>query len=120
MSTSRIDPLAYLGEQVEQFRQGGAGAVFAVRQINFWLGCGERFEPLHKLGLAGVAAEAVQGVDLGFHGQAPLVDRHQFLAVDKPSSERAVALIADDQHMGVRFREIVPQVVEDPAGVAHP
>jgi hypothetical protein len=124
--SSQIDSFAVSGEAsgdfeafLEHLGQSGARAIFAVSEKDSRFGGGKRFEPLHQFGLARMATEAVQRVDLGLHRQTALVDRDQLLAVDKPSAKRAIALVADNHHMGAWFREIVPQMVEYAASVAH-
>ena len=61
-----------------------------------------------QIGLAGVRAEAAERVDFRRHRDLLAVDAHDLCAIDQPASERLAALVADDQHVGLRLPEVLP------------
>ncbi len=67
-----------------------------------------------------MGAEATEGVDLCFHAYGFPQDADLFFSVHEASTEGAVALEADDDDVGGRFPEMVFEVVQDAACIAHP
>src|SRR5262245_46926556 len=75
-----------------------APALLPVRQENARPRCGERLEPAQQVRLTGMAAEAAEGVYRRADGDFFAEDGNRFLTVHDHSAERAVPLVADEQH----------------------
>src|SRR3954463_3520518 len=88
-------------------------------QDNARLAWRDRAEPGEQVLLAGMRAEAAQGVDVCFYGNFFAVNADHFLAFHQPPTERAVALIADDEDMSVRFPKIPFEMMKNATGIAH-
>ena len=103
----------------DQFRQCGARTGVTMRQKDARLGRGKRGEPRQQIRLPRVRTEAAEGVNLRLHRDGFTIYRHFFCTVDQQASERAVALIAHNEDMGLRVPKIVPEMMQDPPGIAH-
>src|SRR5262245_26152113 len=76
-------------------------------------------EPTHQIGLACVRAESAERMDCRFHGDLFAENFDLFLAIDKPSAERALTLITDDQHVRAGLPKVGSQMMKNAATVAH-
>src|SRR5262249_58887689 len=88
-------PVALLNE----FGESGALVVFAVGQYHSRLARRDHIEPTHEIALPRVCAESTQGVNRRFHSDFLSENLHLFLAINQPSPERPLPLIAYDQHV---------------------
>ena len=78
------------------------------------------FEPLHEIGLPGMCTESAGRLDLRLHHDILVKHSSDFLAVHKPPPKRSVALIANDEDVGVGVPKIRVKVVNDSARIAQP
>ncbi len=102
-----------------QFGQNFARPQFAVNDGDPGFGRRKSIEPFEEVLLAGVGTEAAKSVDFGFDHDFFAVDTDECLAIDEAAAERLMALIADDEDVGLGFPKVGLKVVEDPTGVAH-
>ena len=93
--------------------------VFSVSQDHARLARRDHIEPAHKIGLPRVRAESAECMNRRFHRDFFAKNLHLFLAIHKPSAQRSLTLITDDQHVCVRLPEIRPEMMKDTAAVAH-
>ena len=70
--------------------------VFPVSQDHARLAWRNDVEPTHQICLSRVRAESAECVNRRFHCDFFSENLHFFLTIDKPSAERAMALITDD------------------------
>ena len=66
-----------------------------------------------------MGTEAAQRVDLRLHRDRLAEDHHLLRALNQLPAQRAVPLIARDDHLGLRIPEIVTQMMQNPPRVAH-
>src|SRR5262245_59358783 len=104
---------------LDEFGKRGALVVFPVRQDHARLAWRGGVEPTHPLGLSRVRTASAECLNRRFHCDFFSENLHFFLTIDKPSAQRAVTLITDDQHMRARLPKIGSQMMENPAAVAH-
>ena len=81
--------------------------VFAVRKEQPRLALLKRRGPVDEPRLTRVCGEAAERVNLGSHRQMLAEDGNFLDAVDKPAAERAISLVADDDDMRRRVRQVV-------------
>src|SRR5262245_48963406 len=93
--------------------------VFAVSQDHSRLARCDHIEPTHKIGLPRVRAESAECVDRCFHRDFFSEDFYLFLAIDKPSPQRSVALITDDKHVRARLPKVGSKMMKNAAAVTH-
>src|SRR5215831_11992905 len=100
---------------LDEFGERGALIVFPVSQDHARLARRDDVEPTHQIGLPRMRAESAECVNRRFHRDFFSENLHFFLTIDKPSAERAMALMTDDQHMRARLPKIGSQMMENPA-----
>ena len=114
------------GEVVAAARDGDVSRL--PEAVHDWLlamddkGCldpGHALAPGDQLGLIGMGGEAVDRVDRGAHLDLLAEHRDMLGAVDDPARQRTGRCIADEDHAGIRPRQIVPQVMHDAAAGCH-
>src|SRR5262249_47955718 len=66
-----------------------------------------------------MSTEAAECVDLGLHRNFFTMDADKLFPFNQPTSERAVALVTDDEHVGIWFPKILLQMMQDSSRVAH-
>lgn len=76
-------------------------------------------EPFQQIAASGMCAKSAEGVDFCFYADGFAQNADFFFTVDEATSERAVALEADDDDVGGRFPKMVFEVVQDASCVAH-
>ena len=70
--------------------------VFAMGQYHARFARRDHIEPAHEIGLPRVRAESSERVNRCFHGDFFTENLHFFFTIDKPSTQRTLALITDD------------------------
>src|ERR1043166_4676853 len=101
-------------------RQRSPRLVFTVNQNYSWLARRNGAEPIQQIRLPGMSAETSECVDVSLHGDFFAMDAHQLRAFNQSPSKRIVALVSHDQNVSVRLPEVLLEVMENAAGVAHP
>src|SRR5262245_24974941 len=66
-----------------------------------------------------MGAEAVQGVDRSPHGDLLAQHTYEFLAVNQPSTQRALSLIANNEQMSIGLPQVFFQMMDYSTCVAH-
>src|SRR6185436_14934032 len=93
--------------------------IFTVSQYHARLARSDHIEPAHQIGLARVRAESAQCVNGRLHRDCFSENLHLFLTIDKPSAQRALTLITNDEHMRAGFPKVGSQMMKNAAAVAH-
>ena len=127
MTISAVDDVAWLRAEgmdsvalLEVLGEGRLRAGFAMGQDHAGSGCAQGFEPVEEIGLACVGAEAAEGTDAGFDGDGFAEDGDFLATFDELAAEGPLALVADNDDPRFGSPEVLFEVMENPAGVAHP
>src|SRR5262245_50752970 len=97
-----------------------ARAVFAVREDDARpAGC-EDTEPPKQVCLSGMGAESTERMHAGLDRDFLAVNANFLRALHELTPQRPAALVADDQHLGLWFPEVLFEVVQHATGIAHP
>ena len=103
----------------ETLGEGSTLRVFTMSQSHPWTFRGQGLEPFQQVGLTGMGTESTQGMNVGFNGDPFAKNGHHLFAVHQLTSESSVALISDDQNVTSRPPQIIPEVMQNSACVAH-
>ena len=104
---------------LQEFTQSVTGFGLTVGQDETWAARGQMSGPVDQLGLSGVSRESAERVNGGPHDDLFAEDPHILGSIDQPAAQRAFRLESDDHHGHISAPEVVPQVMDDPAAVAH-
>jgi hypothetical protein len=80
---------------------------------------GGAVEIIEQLRVIGMAGKRIHDLDVGPHLVAAAEDGHFLFAIADAPAEGVFRAIADEEHGGFRIADVVLEVVEDAAGLAH-
>ena len=123
--SSQINRLVQIGQErlqpvplLDFLGEDGARLIFTVGQHHAWFAGRDDAEPRQQIRLARVRAKSAERVHLGFHRDFLAEDAHFFFAVHQPPAQRAIALVADNEHVRVRLPQIGFEMMQDASSAA--
>ncbi len=101
-------------------RERTLSTIFSVSQKHLRTARHHRSKPVQEVFLARMRAESSHAMDGGFHGDSLAKNANLLRAIDQCPAYSITSLVADDQHGGLRLPQVVSQMMQNAAGIAHP